>query len=1355
MLLLAGFSACGSRHSAVRGAAQPQQPSLLGTLEKAHFLRAGGFKISALDAASNDDPLSLRFITAVASANELRISSLAGAPSSLYLYIRLPEGYSAGEISVGAPPSILAIAVPGKLPGIVPVGIAAIGGASGAGFTFRLAVHPQGSADAQPPCAFQGSQRLELPLKSANRPFETLATRVQDLEVTANGTYADLQWTEVNTGDYNNSGDVSVADITPLAMHFNLLADTPERELVDGNEDGKLDIKDITQIAMNFGSEITGYEVSALEIPSVDYEPSDDEMFAAVPFSDPDTPGEPRPSVKRAKFYVGGVPPKARIRYSFGWNMNAESYAFAVRAYSLESDDYAAVFFSNIAKAAFTTGGNSAPSWVSVPGLQAAVGGNRKVTLTFGDASDPDGDAIHYVVYWEQNTTVYPPAAQFQRFDRSALGQPPFSVDITGLENGLIYTFLVWVYDEHGLRENPPNLRMLSSTPYDYVSNPYPWPYLHKDEQRSGILAEALREPLVERWNKPYKVSGTYNESSPVLDAANAYIGSNDGRIYAFRQDDGWPIYSEIVAGFLSSSTAALWENRLVIGGPGKYYLRQLSDGAASGEFDLVSGLPVRSSALIVNGTAYAGSEEGIAYAFDILTGEEKWKNNLQSGAISSSPASDGTFIYVASQNGFVHKLDIQTGAEVSKSIDLGTITFATPVLFPAEAPIVVVIGSDTVAGNSKYYSLAASNLQVATIYPTDHGVQGAPVVVNDGARNLVIAGQGTNAPPSGYISAHDLVTGVQIWRTADVGRIFASPAASANRIFVGSVNGHFYVLDFQGNIKQDINLGSPIYASAALSGGRVFIPTTEMRLFCLEAQADTIPPTWQGAEGVRAVSTGFGEAYIYWDYATDNFYNPVYYSVYASTNKAQLWDGPPAASIRGSGAVTHSCTIPGLQDGVRYYFGVRASDRPLWDSPNTEQNVNIVGATPPWNIRAQLSLGSELPAAPGSYITYLDTAQSQADGALRLAYAVEGAVNRLRYVTYDGSSVTADGPIVPPDGVVRCLEMGEDDSGVPMLSFSDSANYILAVRDISGVWNSDTISAYGVPSQPAFSTFYGGIARMQALFAESVPLPNETVSLRSRLGDLMSWDSFGVADPDLDKGIHLRAAIADFGSGGIPMVFYQRTAEYYGGSTLPKKGSLWMAHYDSVFSEWKVSGLDTGSSIDSNTGRNLQLLLDSSTFPPTVHFVYYDLHASDVVDLACLRRATYDGAAFTAEDVMPVSLPNPDGAASAYYHDPALAIVDGHIALASYSRLTDPPTPSNPLNYNDVYYCRWNTGSGSWVAEKVVESMPVFLHFRAPLGLEVCPAVSDYPLLIMPVDPDGPLDGAKAIQIWQRGPLF
>ena len=74
-----------------------------------------------------------------------------------------------------------------------------------------------------------------------------------------------LLWRELNVGDYDNNGTVGIADITPIAMHYNETYDPADENcalaLIDGSGNHTVDISDITGIAMNFGTNLAGYNV--------------------------------------------------------------------------------------------------------------------------------------------------------------------------------------------------------------------------------------------------------------------------------------------------------------------------------------------------------------------------------------------------------------------------------------------------------------------------------------------------------------------------------------------------------------------------------------------------------------------------------------------------------------------------------------------------------------------------------------------------------------------------------------------------------------------------------------------------------------------------------------------------------------------------------------------------------------------------------------------------------------------------------------------------------------------------------------------------------------------------------------
>jgi|GEM_PF-1503266 len=88
-------------------------------------------------------------------------------------------------------------------------------------------------------------------------------SRVTDLDlVDIAGTYA-LTWHYRNEGDYDQSGTVNIADITPIAMYYGQEV-SPDGEntlvgVVDGSGNGVIDIADITPIAMGYMTEVAYY----------------------------------------------------------------------------------------------------------------------------------------------------------------------------------------------------------------------------------------------------------------------------------------------------------------------------------------------------------------------------------------------------------------------------------------------------------------------------------------------------------------------------------------------------------------------------------------------------------------------------------------------------------------------------------------------------------------------------------------------------------------------------------------------------------------------------------------------------------------------------------------------------------------------------------------------------------------------------------------------------------------------------------------------------------------------------------------------------------------------------------------
>jgi hypothetical protein len=255
-------------------------------------------------------------------------------------------------------------------------------------------------------------------------------------------------------------------------------------------------------------------------------------------------------------------------------------------------------------------------------------------------------------------------------------------------------------------------------------------------------------------------------------------------------------------------------------------------------------------------------------------------------------------------------------------------------------------------------------------------------------------------------------------------------------------------------------------------------------------------------------------------------------------------------------------------------------------------------------------------------------------------------------------------------------------------------------------------------------------------------------VELWARLwDDVDGWGDFAEPDNDLSKGMDVGALIGDFGEGEVPLIFYERATEYSPGDPFPSKGKLWIAQYTEA-DGWTPSLLDEGTPGVSNTGRNLSAIWEDGL----AHLAYYDLHSPGYPSVASLRYASYDGASFSAEDAMNVAIP--DGghtAALYYYHTPGIALVGGEPALATFSRLSNPPAADVPFHLADLYFCRYD--GGGWANELVVEDVAMYLHFNVAVQV-TGDGFAGYPLLVFPTGPEE-TGGADHLEIWQRGPLI
>ena len=224
-------------------------------------------------------------------------------------------------------------------------------------------------------------------------------------------------------------------------------------------------------------------------------------------------------------------------------------------------------------------------------------------------------------------------------------------------------------------------------------ANAADWPQLQRDSARTGRSPDEVALPYRARWvwfgpagtlrnraSKPHAADWTHDLTSgvgksyplpatvpftlaglmqPIVQRGSVFVASQEGKVYAIREEDG--------------STS--WEADLPGGA--------LATGAAA-------------DSLVV-----FGSLRGDVRAFHITNGEPAWTVSLGK-AISGAPCLLGDRVYVANHSRFVHAIHLATGRVLWKSEPLGGVVQGSL----AATPEAVYVGAEDL----KVYKLNAAD---------------------------------------------------------------------------------------------------------------------------------------------------------------------------------------------------------------------------------------------------------------------------------------------------------------------------------------------------------------------------------------------------------------------------------------------------------------------------------------------------------------------------------------------------------------------------------------------------------------------------------------------------------------------
>ncbi len=316
------------------------------------------------------------------------------------------------------------------------------------------------------------------------------------------------------------------------------------------------------------------------------------------------------------------------------------------------------------------------------------------------------------------------------------------------------------------------------------------------------------------------------------------------------------------------------------------------------------TGGPVKSTAAIVDGTVFIGSDDEKVYALRLADGRKVWEFKTD-GPVLSSPLVLGGRVYVGSAGTNLFALDAATGREVWRYGLEGEVKssagwFKSP---RGDATWLVIGGYD-----NRLHCVEAATGISNWVYETSNYVNGAPAV----ADGLTAFG-GCDA----IVHVLKLADGTQVKEIEAGAYIVGSAAVVDGVAYVGHYENEFLAVDLRrGEVLwryRDRNF--PYGGSPAVTADRVLFGGRDKRLHCVDRA--TGKQVWAFATRGKVesspvvagdrVAVGSDDGRVY---------------LVGLADGTERWSYEIGQPVQGSPAVVEDHLVIGADDGVVYCFG-------------------------------------------------------------------------------------------------------------------------------------------------------------------------------------------------------------------------------------------------------------------------------------------------------------------------------------------------------------------------------------------------------------------------------------------------
>jgi outer membrane protein assembly factor BamB len=336
------------------------------------------------------------------------------------------------------------------------------------------------------------------------------------------------------------------------------------------------------------------------------------------------------------------------------------------------------------------------------------------------------------------------------------------------------------------------------------------WPLHRGNATQTGVSTEKLPDILAVRWQFQTKnaIEGTVVIADDVV-----YVASADKFLYALDLKTGQPKWKTQLA--ILTSSPGVKGDRVYVGDvDGKFYCVNRATGTVIWTFETQG--QITAAPNFAGETVLIPAHDSTLYCLD-KDGKKIWDFKIEGPIYGGVAVADGK-TFLAGCDSMLHVLDVKTGKELG-NVDLKGQSGSAAAVF-GDRLYVGTMSNQVIAVN-------LAKLKVDWEFEAPKRKQafyGSAAVSDD----LVVIGSRDDK-----IWAIDRKTGRARWDFLTDHKVDGSAVIVGERIFIGSFDKKFYVLNLKGEKVAEFELDGAIMGSPAVAGGCVVIGTEKGTVYC------------------------------------------------------------------------------------------------------------------------------------------------------------------------------------------------------------------------------------------------------------------------------------------------------------------------------------------------------------------------------------------------------------------------------------------------------------------------------------------------------------------------------------------